>query len=387
MEFSFERRARSRKAKAGLRSLFGKAPSAAEAKDRLDRLAARALKGAEVTVSAKRITAELHSFVPALRILIEPDGALVVRGQAGAGPGYADDAIARMAPILDELDYAWEPDDFDPRAAALAWLTEQLRGGATELGMPDDRAFRVDAPILTALGPRDAAWRDAVLADPSAGRDIFAWWDRKPGHLERSRAVLAMWHEVPWREPVDKPERALMKRVDADLRAARKADPELALPYAEWADIAGYLGDDERAEQLRERATGPSKIGYRRYDMDVEIGGGWTITLPGRFVSSWEDDGERYWATDGPRMVEVTKLETTEQDSAKLIEIAPPNHPVIAATAEGTRHARIEAHDEDHLHIVHGLVAVAPHVAIFTCKATAADEPWALDTWRSLRHA
>ncbi|HEY0194741.1 MAG TPA: hypothetical protein VGC42_26695 [Kofleriaceae bacterium] len=386
MGFTFERRARSRKAKSGVRAWFGKPPTAAEIKDRLGRLLPRAWKGADVTITNKRITVALHAFVAPLSLRVLPEGELVVSGDASVGPGYIDDAMARLAPVLDELDYAWDPDAFDAQQLALTWLGEALRAGDTDLGMPEGRTFHVDAPIRTALGPRDAAWRDAVLADPALGRDAFAWWEARPGHLARSRALLAMWHEVPWRDPVDKDELAVMEKVDTQLTAARKADPQLELPYAEWAEIVGYLGDLLRADELRGHATGEATIGYRRYDMDVDLGDGWSITLPGAFVGAWEDDGERYWSTDGARMVEITTLETTEQDSSKLLEIAPAQHPIIERVADGARHARAEVHDSDGIHIVHGLVAVAPRVAIFTCKGPPEDEAWALATWRSLRH-
>ena len=384
MGFVIERRARSRKARSGLRALLGRAPEAGEVRARLGRLLPRMWKG-EVEVSAKRITAALHPFAPPVRFKLEPDGALIVRGEAGAvGRAVGDALAARLAPILDELDYAWDDDGDDPRAAALAWLAGELRDGATRIAMPEGRAFVADG-IHTALGPRDAAWRDAVLADPAAGKDVFAWWDHGPGQLARSRALLAMWHEVPWREPFDKPEHALMTRVDHDLRIAR--DAGLDVPYAEWAELVGHLGEAGRADELRAHATGPAVIGYRRFDMVVALDAGWSITLPGAFVGAWEDAGQRYWATDGARVVEVTMLETTETDSAKLLEVAPPRHAVIERAAVGTRHARAETYREDDVHIVHGLVAVAPHVAIVTCKGRADDEPWALATWRSLRNA
>ena len=387
--FRFERRARSRKARTGLASWFGKPPSAREACGRLRRLLPRVWKGAPLSLSSAQITADLHPFAPALEIAIAADGALCVRGEAGAvGPGYCDEAIARLEPVLAELDYAWDetPAPPDIRDAMLLWLAGELRAGATRIGLPADRTFLVDAPIQTAMGPRDAAWRDAVLADPRAGADAFAWWERGPGRLERSRALLAMWHEVPWRAPVDKAERALMERVDADLRAARAADPELALPWAEWAELAGNLGDGERAGELGGRATGPAVIGYRRFDMVVDLGG-WSITLPGGFVGAWDDDGARYWATDGDRVIEITTLETTERDSDKLLDVAPPLHPVIERLSDGDRRGRAEAYDTEGVHVVHGLVASAPHVAILTCKGAERDQPWALATWRSLRLA
>jgi len=385
--FRFERRARSRKARAGIRSWLGKPPDAREVGDRLRRLLPRMWKGRELTVSAAQITAVLHPFAPAIRIAVAADGELVVTGQAGGvGPALVDDVAARLAPVLDELDYAWIEAP-SPRDAILAWLAGELAGGARQIGMPAGRRFVIDAAVQTAMGPRDAAWRDAVLADPAAGRDAFAWWDRGPGQLARSRALLAMWHEVPWRAPVDDDERAMMARVDADLAAARDADAALALPCAEWAELAALLGDDARAAELRGRATGPAAIGYRRFDMVIEVGGGWSIALPGAFVGRWEDDGDRYWATDGRRVVEVERFETAEHDAEWLVDAAPPLHPVIERLDDGARRGRAEAHDEDDVHVVHGMVAVAPQVAMVTCRGAAADHAWALATWRSLRMA
>jgi hypothetical protein len=194
-----------------------------------------------------------------------------------------------------------------------------------------------------------------------------------------------MWHEVPWREPLDDDERAVMERVIVDLRAARKADPALDLPVAEWAELLDHLGED--SHKIRARAgERTSTIGYRRHPMEVELADGWTITLHGAFVGRWEEDG-RYWATDGDRVVEFTSL-TIDGDasSQELLDVAPEKHAVIARITDATRRGRAEAYDEDDVHVVHGLMAVAPHVAILTCKGAVADEPWALATWRSLRN-
>ncbi len=350
------------------------------------RLARRMFDDSVIDASPRRVTLELHPYAPPVRIVVTEDGDLEVKaGTLAVGPGYHDDVLAQLQPVLDELDFVWDEPPTDPRPAMLAWLADELRRGATRIAMPTERQFLIpDVAVQTAMGPRDATWRDAVIADPSRGADAFAWWERAPGHDERSRALLAMWHEVPWREPLDKDERALMKQIDADLRAARKANGELVLPYAEWAELVAFLGDDERAAKLRQRATGESTIGYRRYDMEVEITDGWRMRLPGAFVGAWEDDNARYWATDGERVVELTTIETTEHDAAALIAIAPERHPVIERFSDERRCGRAEAYDEDDVHIVVGLVAVAPRVAIMTCKGRRSDQPWALATWRSL---
>jgi hypothetical protein len=177
-----------------------------------------------------------------------------------------------------------------------------------------------------------------------------------------------------------------MEAVDADLVAAAAADRDLALPIAEWAELVADLGDGERAAVLAARATGPAAIGYRRFDMVLEVAG-WSLTLPGAFVGRWEDDGERYWATDGERVIELTQFETTERDPDKLIDVAPPLHPVVERFADGERRGRAEAYDDGGVRVVHGLIADPPHVAILTCKSEPRDEPWALATWRRLRRA
>lgn len=391
MGFGLSRRARSRKAKAGLRSLLGRAPDAAEVGDRLARIARRMLGEAVRDATPRRVTLELHPAAGPVRIAVLPDAELEVTGETLAvGPGYHAEVLARLGPVLEELDYVWADEGEDPRAAMCAHLARELAAGATRIGVPPGLHFLIEgAAVLTAMGPRDAAWRDAVIADPAKGADAFAWVEEGPGQLERSRALLAMWLEVPWREPLDPDERALMVRVDRDLKAARKADRTLALPYAEWAELREHLGEDEKAAELRAKATAPSPgpaIGYRRHPMEIELDGAWTVVLPGAFVGSWE--GERYWATDGDRMLEVTCLETAGgQTSAELLAVAPEAHEVIERIDDGTRCGRAEAYDEGDVHVVHGLMAASPGVAIVTCKAAREDQPWALATWRSLRRA
>ncbi len=388
MGFGLSRRARSRKAKGGLRALIGRAPDAREVGDRLGRIARRMLGDRVRDTSPRRVTLDLHPAAAAVRIAVLPDGDLEVTGDTSAiGPGYHVHVLAQLAPVLDELDFTWADEQPDPRTAMTAWLAGELAAGTRRIALPSELAFVVDAAVLTPMGPRDQAWRDAVIADPSRGADAFAWWDDGPGQLERSRAALAMSLEVPWREPLDVEERRLMVGVDKDLRAARKANQTLELPWAEWAELLGWLGHDERAAELRERAGGAAAVlGYRRHPIDVTLDAGWTFQLPGGFVGSWED--ERYWSTDGDRMVEVTCLTTGgEQDSAALLAIAPKAHPVIARIDEPARQGRAEAYDDGDVHVVQGLMAATPEVAIMTCKGARLDEPWALSTWRSLRRS
>ena len=390
MGFGLDRRARSRKAKGGLRALLGKAPEAAEVGDRLVRLARRMLQDAVIDASPRRVTLRLHPAAAPVRVVVLPDGDLEITGEtATVGPGYHRHVEAVLAPLLEELEYVWADDAPDVRAAITAWVAAELRAGATRLALPEARAFVLDAAVLTPLGPRDRAWCDAVLADPERAADMFAWWDDGPGQAARARALLALWHDVPWREPLDADERALMERVDADLTAARTAEPALALPWTAWAELRGHLGDDEAAlAELRAHADADPAppIGYRRYPLEIELTATWSIELPGAFVGRWEDDGDRYWATDGERMIELVSFTADDSlDAAALLAIAPEKHLVIARIDEPERQGRAEAYTEGTVHIVIGLVAVAPEVAILTCKGPPGSEASALATWRSLR--
>lgn len=334
-----------------------------------------------------RYLVELDFDLGTATLTLQPDGELALRGEtATVGPGYHADVIGRVEPILDELDYAWtEPFDLAATQDAMCtWLAGELRGaavgaGQVRIGVPQQ--FRIDAPLLTPLGPRDDAWCAAVRADPRRAADAFAWWDTGPGRAERARALRAMWLDVPWREPLDGNERELMKRVDADLREARKAN--LELPWPDWKQLLAHIGIED--EDVNERA-GDSRatIGYRRHDLIVELSGGWQVSLPGAMVGHWEDDGARYWATDGERAVEFTSLTATDEtDSARLLAVAPERYAVLDRLVDGERHGRAEAFDEGVVHVVIGLMACAPHVGILTCKG--GDEAWALATWRSLQ--
>lgn len=336
-----------------------------------------------------RYVAELtfHPAAPAATLAVEPDAELVLRAETSTiGPGYHAHIIERVSPVLEELDFVWT-DSFDlagTQAAMCAWLAGELQGdGPVRIGMPQSRMFQLDAPVQTVLGPRDAAWRDAVRADPLHAADAFSWWDVGPGRAERSRALIALSLEVPWREPLDDAERELMSSVDEDLRAARKADPNLALPWPEWKEMLAHLGIED--EDVNEKA-GDAKpvLGYRRADLDVELSGGWWVRQPASMVSHWEDEGAKYWATDGDRAIEFSSLTAPdEHDSAKLLAVAPERYPVIERLVDGSRHGRVEAFEEQGVPVAICLMTEAPHVGILTCKGGTRE--WALATWRSLR--
>ncbi|HEX7700583.1 MAG TPA: hypothetical protein VF403_07680 [Kofleriaceae bacterium] len=388
MGFGIDRRARSRKGK----GLFRRAPDPKDVGQRLAFLLLR-MKGcsSRQAQTNDRFVAEVtfHPKAPPARLVVNSEAELSVKAQTSTlGPGYHASVLAKLEPVLDELDFVWAEPEPDPAAGMCKWLASEL---ATDdqviIGLSEARTFICDAPVMTPLGPRDEAWRAAVLADPMKAADAFPWWKSGDGYSDLANALLAMWQEVPWREPLDNAETDLMEQVEGQLAAA-KAAGVTELPYPEWAELLGWLGRDDKAATEIMKLAGDRKatIGYRRLDMEIALSGGWVIQVPAAFAGRWDDEDARYLASDGERAIEFTSLTAEDEtDSQKLLDVAPESHQVIDRFTDGDRVGRAEASDEDDFHLVHGLVAHAPHVAILTLKGRKSDEPWALKTWRSLR--
>jgi hypothetical protein len=386
--FGIDRRARSRKGK----GLFRRGPDLKDIGQRLTFLLLR-MKGASSKQgkTEDRFVAEVtfHPKAPPARIVVNAEGELSVKAQTSTlGPGYHAMVLAKLEPVLEELDFKWTEPEPDPGPAMCKWLASNLDGDdQVMIGLSEARTFICDASVMTALGPRDEAWRKAVLADPMRAADAFPWWNTGSGYGDLANALLAMWQELPWREPLDDAEVDMMERVDEQLSAAKKAGVK-DLPYAEWSEILGWLGRDGKAATEIHKLAGDKEatIGYRRLDMEIALSGGWIIQVPAAFSGRWDEDDGRYLASDGQRAIEFSSLTAEEEtDSAKLLAVAPEAHQVVDRFTDGERCGRAEVSDDDYLHIVHGLVAQAPHVAILTLKGKKSDEAWALKTWRSLR--
>ena len=246
---------------------------------------------------------ELHPAARLAVISLAADGVLSVRAETSRiGPGYHADVIARLTPILDELDYEWDAaPDRDPIDAMCAWLADELRGdGQRRVGVPVDRELSQRCAGADGARPaRCGMARRRARRAAARCRCVRVVATRRRA-TARSRALLAMWLEVPWRAPLERDERELMEQVDTDLRAAHAA--KLDVPWADWAELLDNLGaDDDHATNVRARATGEAAIGYRRLDMDVELSGGWMVCLPARSSAS----GKRMASATGRRMARV----------------------------------------------------------------------------------
>jgi len=157
--FGIDLRARSTKG----RGLFRKAPDPRDVGERVGRLVRRVVKDGVVRTgwSGDRYIAELrlHPSAPLATLSVEPDAELRLRAETCVlGPGYHADAVARMAPLLDELDFAWtEPfDAATTKRAMCRWPAGQLRSGAGPNGVSRPRTFPDVMPAHHPSGARTA---------------------------------------------------------------------------------------------------------------------------------------------------------------------------------------------------------------------------------------
>lgn len=374
------------------------------------------------------LLAQLHPAAESVEFELTDAGLQVGTSTSTVGPGYhralcalLHDAAAHLGlrwrsaeedeDTGDETEFFFTGDAARVDAEMLTWLgavaahlREALDRGATHLAlaMPTDRQYLIDAAVLTALGPRDAAWIDAIAADPARGVDFFAWWADGAGAL-LGRALALAWSEVPWRAPLDDAERATMQEVAELLARAWSRDPTLAYPFREWLELLDCLADTSPASQhlratlgsLAARATGP-RIGYRRHDQIVHLPGSWTIRVPGSLRENFEDG--TWSAHDDGRTVWVTSFAVDGNlgaggdaaDAAALLEHKlPPGERLTLQVGRRVGVASLHKTEEDGtaLWCLQAQSALPGMLAM--CSIYFEDEAhraWAIATWHSLEN-
>jgi hypothetical protein len=194
--------------------------------------------------------------------------------------------------------------------------------------------------VLTPLGPRSAEWLAAVAGDRLSGADVFPW--REPtldAPFYRDRALTLMWCEYPWRPPLTADEGELADQIAADLATAHKLDPQLPLPWREWASVAADLAADagqytvepvpaELREEITRRAAAINPadplIGYRRRPVWVPLADGWSVQVPGGFAEGWAADGKTWCGWDAARRVTATVVGDAEPAGPHFTQIQDP---------------------------------------------------------------
>jgi hypothetical protein len=216
-------------------------------------------------------------------------------------------------------------------AAMLQWLQALCRSclehmtpgdSLPKLCMPMAEHFHTPGLVQTPTGPRTIEWLEKVGADPTGAEAIsfFSSWsaERTPQEV-LARALGHMWMDIHWAPPQSEHSEHIMV-LTADLLAeAYRADPTLGYPWSEWGELLEFLDrqDDPLFSIVQDLAASSARherIGYRRgLVTSHDAPGPWSITLPGRFETQWEDEGT-WLATDGQDVLRMSGYEIETAD-------------------------------------------------------------------------
>lgn len=363
--------------------------------------------------SPREVAIGLHPAASPLVLRAEADHITLHADTGTAGPGYHEEVQGLVQRASPTVPLTWAsgavPEDRGALEARIdAWLgttaaqiLEIAPTGATGFSilLPEGIEYAHGGMLATPLGPRDRAWLERVKATPSAGRDVFAWWQAGRGaSYFAGVATTLMWTEARWRAPIDAAERTLLDRIVTSIERAHGLDPSIALPWLEAAEIYELLGEDSLratragvlAEAARKRGA-KSKVGYRRSPVRVSLSGGWSLVIPGELAERWEEHGT-WVGWDRTRTIWMSSM-TAEGSNATADVLA--DLPELPGDGELLRmergpivgHARFGTSEEDGKPVVvlRAHAACGKHVALGTILLPPdADRTWALETWGTL---
>ncbi len=371
------------------------------------------------------LTVTLHPAAPELVLTASDTGRVAVTaGTETVGPGYHRFVGRVLERMGRDLAIVWErggSEPHDPLADAttmtfadrpvaerayLGWLGRSLMAARARqtanarpipLGLRDDVRYHVDGAILTALGPRDAAWLDVAVTDTRVATDVTPWWaDATDGQYLLNRALCLMWTDVRWRTPALKTERLLLDEVHKLLSKAYPHDPNLAYPWRAWAEIVDHASiDDPMATQVRARAaTAPEDtrpIGYRRAQVTIRHEG-WALEIPGSFAE--RRTAEEWWGGGAGRDITLAAVATGTAAGPMAGQafiaqfggdLGPEAIDHRAGGVVGRARLSTDASSGVEVGVLEGYSAViGSGAAIRIVFEDPSDWQWALDMWKSL---
>lgn len=372
----------------------------------------------------------LHPSAEAVELTFEEGGRVVATADTeAAGPGYDTFVWRTLGRFGSDMSIGWGTGDVPlgevqdgqllppPDRAAierehLIALRRALRsiqaarrarrsGGAPDsLHLPSETRFANGGAVASPLGPRDAAWLEAAIADPSLAIDVIPWWaDAMNGRYFLNRALCLMWTDVRWRRSANDDERAVVDNVLRLLRRAHPLDPTLPYPWREWAELIELAGGGDPLRDLVKASAaavpeGGPRIGYRRHPVLV-VHEGWGLEVPGSFTERRTAD--EWFGREAGREITIAAVPTGHgrtglRPEAFLDQVAGTFGTAVLQHDEGgvVGRARIDTDVSSGLstYVLEGFSAVVGSGAAIRVEF---DDPedwsWAVERWRALRPA
>lgn len=302
---------------------------------------------------------------------------------------------------LDETGYFFTRNAALVEEAMLDWLRgvcniflEKAGEGSHSMmmSMPIGETFSIEG-IVTAMGPRSLDWARRASENPESERHFFAWWNLDlDAEYFRNRALARMWREVRWRPPATDAESEVLKYCVDSLEAAYKLDASLDYPWAEWAEMLGYLETDEANRRyVRDRATASPTIGYRRGDVTIDLPGHWRVTLPGAFGELQYEEGTTS-SFDPPREFWFTayafKESSPEWFAMKRREMIAENPELVHDRESYFATATIKKKSNEEMEwfsLSSSNIGSSGRSVCTIVIVDAKDRDWAIQTWKSLQ--
>jgi hypothetical protein len=372
----------------------------------------------------------IHPANQPIEFSVPSEGLLVCSARTSTGgPGYHAYVVGLLDKIAEEcgLEWIWDEGeefsdetgfatDRDYRAlqdSMLEWLQGLARAVAEVDREEEHNSIAVTWPLgrfhvasdhfaVTPLGPRSREWFEEIATSEISqldgkGLEFFPWWQREmDAAFWRNCGLVQAWMDIPWHAPQNNEERKLYEVVFECFDRATQLDPAIQLPREDIEEMRAILKRPKRD------VTPPREglVGYRRNPVNMDLPGGWSITVPGYFHEDTEDDGRTSVFYFGNRTIHSSsftmKLKEGEQESPAEM---------LASLFTEERELAIEelSQTRDHLHYaavvlppekkgektftLMGAACMPGSLGIVTiCFPGESEKEWAVETWKSLHH-
>lgn len=389
-----------------------------------------AVQGIQLTVASNgdvSIQAVLHPSAEALELTFQEGGrATAIADTEATGPGYHTFLWRTLGRLGSDLSIGWGTGDGPPeeipddqplpppdraaierehlialrRALWSIQAAHRPNNGPHSLHLASETRFAQSGVLVSPLGPRDAAWLKAAIADPSIAIDVIPWWaDAMNARYYLNRALCLMWTDVRWRRAATHDERAVVDDVLRLLRRAHPLDPTLPYPWREWAELIALKGDGEPLSDLvtsrvAALTADAPPIGYRRHPVLV-VHQGWSLEVPGSFTERRTAD--EWFGREAGREITIAAVATGNgsgalRPEAFLDRVAGTLGPSVLRHDDGgvVGRARLETDASSGLstYVLEGFSAVVGSGAAIRVEFNDPDDwSWAVERWRALRPA